>query len=77
MSQEYVFDGEQELLDALRTMVKDGVPAEKIRVVTPFPVDEVDEILRAPRSRVRYFTLAGALSGLIAGFAFTIYTVLS
>lgn len=77
MSREYTFDTADELVKALRDLVSEGVPVEDIQVIAPFPVEEVDGILRAPKSKLRFFTLAGALSGLIVGFAFTIYTVLS
>lgn len=77
MSREYVFDGADELLAKLKELVDGGVPRESIEVVTPYPVEGVDELLRAPASRLRIFTLLGALTGLFVGFAFTIYTVLS
>jgi len=77
MSREYVFDGKEELLAKLRELIAGGVGREDIQVLTPHPVEEVDEILRGPGSKVKLFTLFGALAGLVAGFAFTIYTVLS
>jgi hypothetical protein len=77
MSREYVFDGVDELLGKLRELVEEGVRREDIQVLTPHPVEEVDEILRGPSSNVKFFTLFGALAGLLVGFAFTIYTVVS
>jgi molybdopterin-containing oxidoreductase family membrane subunit len=53
------------------------VPTDAIRSITPFAVPEVDEILPQPRSRVRFFALAGAGAGTVTGFAFTILTMLS
>lgn len=71
------FDGKEEFLEALRGLVRDGVPPGKIRVITPFSVPEVEKILPRPRSRVRLFALIGAGTGTIAGFALTILTTLS
>ncbi len=77
MRREQTFDTAEELVKALKDLVASGTRPEDVQVVTPFHVEEVDEILRAPFSKLRFFTLIGALSGLIIGFAFTIYTVLS
>jgi len=46
-------------------------------VITPFGVPEVEEILPAKRSKVRYFALVGAAGGTVTGLAFTILTALS
>jgi hypothetical protein len=77
MSREYVFDGVEDLLRKLRELIEEGVRREDMQVLTPFPVEEVDDILRGPSSKVKFFTLFGALAGLVVGLAFTIYTVLS
>jgi hypothetical protein len=77
VSREYVFDEPDELMLKLKELLDRGAPRESIQVVSPYPVEGVDELLRAPASRLRVFTLLGALTGLLAGFAFTIYTVLS
>lgn len=71
------FHDREEFLENLRRLIREGVPKEKIRVYTPFPVHEVDEILPDRRSRVRFFALLGAGSGTVAGFAFTILASVS
>jgi molybdopterin-containing oxidoreductase family membrane subunit len=73
---EYLFRTEEEFLEKLKEMVRSGAQAKDITVVMPYPVHEVEEILHPRPSSVKYFTFVGALSGLITGFAFTIYTVL-
>jgi len=70
------FDEKEEFLEALRRMVREGVPKERIRTITPFAVPEVDKVLPRPRSRVRFFALIGAATGTATGFAFTILTSL-
>jgi hypothetical protein len=72
-----VFEGKEKFLERLRGLVQEGVPGERIRVITPFGVPEVEEILPGKRSKVRFFALVGAASGTVAGFAFTILTSLS
>ncbi len=76
MSAPMFFDEKDEFLEALRRMVGEGVPKERIRTITPFAVPEVDKILPRPRSRVRLFALIGAGTGTVTGFAFTILTSL-
>ncbi len=72
-----VFEEKEKFLERLRELVREGVPGERIRVITPFGVPEVEEILPRGRSKVRFFALVGAASGTVAGFAFTILTSLS
>jgi hypothetical protein len=72
-----VFEEKEKFLERLRGLVQEGVPVERIRVITPFGVPEVEEILPRGRSKVRFFALVGAASGTVAGFAFTILTSLS
>lgn len=69
-----VFHGREEFLEELRRLAAEGVPAERIRVFTPFPVPEVERILPRKRSNVRFFALVGAMTGTVAGFALTILT---
>ncbi len=72
-----IFDGKEEFVEALRRLVRDGTPAERIRVFSPFAVPEVEKILPGRRSNVRFFALIGAGTGTITGFALTILTTLS
>jgi len=72
-----VFEEKGKFLERLRGLVQEGVPGERIRVITPFGVPEVEEILPGKRSKVRFFALVGAASGTVTGFAFTILTSLS
>lgn len=75
MSERYEFDEREKFLEKLREMIKRGVNPKKIEVYTPYPVQEVGEILQERPSSVRIFTLLGALSGTITGFGFTTFTV--
>ena len=72
-----IFEEKGKFLERLRGLVQEGVPGERIRVITPFGVPEVEEILPGKRSKVRFFALVGAASGTVTGFAFTILTSLS
>ena len=71
-----VFEEKGKFLERLRGLVQEGVPGERIRVITPFGVPEVEEILPGKRSKVRFFALVGAATGTVTGFAFTILTSL-
>ncbi|UCG51653.1 MAG: DUF3341 domain-containing protein [Candidatus Latescibacterota bacterium] len=77
MTERFSFDTKKEFLDKLEELVKSGVSKKKIDTYTPYPVHEAEEMLDDTQSPVRFFTGAGAIAGCIAGFAFTIYTVLS
>ncbi|MEW6720352.1 MAG: DUF3341 domain-containing protein [Thermodesulfobacteriota bacterium] len=72
-----VYKDKDAFLEGLRTAVRDGVPPDRIRTITPFDVPEAERILSRGRSKVRFFALLGAASGTAAGFAFTILTSLS
>lgn len=74
---EWAFENEHEFLEKLKELIAEGVAREQIEVVTPVPVHGADSILGLNKSPLRFFTLAGGLAGLAAGFAFTIYTVKS
>lgn len=77
MADRRIFEDREQFLEALRRLVREGVPGERIRVITPFGVPEVEEILPGKRSKVRFFALVGAASGTVTGFVFTILTSLS
>jgi molybdopterin-containing oxidoreductase family membrane subunit len=76
MSKVYKFNNKDTFLEKLEELVKSGVNPEKIDVLTPFHVHEVEHILHQKDSPLKFFTLFGALLGLLAGFAFTIWTIL-
>jgi hypothetical protein len=71
------FEREDEFLEKLRELRRQGVAAGRIDVVMPIPVHGVEELLDLRPSPVRFFTLAGAVTGAAAGLAFIIYTVRS
>jgi hypothetical protein len=73
----YSFDTREEFLAKLEELVESGVPKKNINTFTPYAVHQAEELLDHSQSPVRFFTGAGAVTGCIAGFAFTIYTVLS
>jgi molybdopterin-containing oxidoreductase family membrane subunit len=49
---------------------------DKLVVYTPAPVHEVQNMLESKRSKVRYFTLLGAIAGLFGGFFLAIWSSL-
>jgi hypothetical protein len=76
MNEQFVFGEKHEFLQKLKDLVKGGISPKKINVFTPYPVHEVEEILKVPTSPLRFFTLLGALSGLFFGAWFTAWTSL-
>jgi molybdopterin-containing oxidoreductase family membrane subunit len=76
MSRRWEFEEKEAFLAKLDELRARGVAPERLRVLTPYPVHEADELLAIRPSRLRFFTLAGAVTGLLLGFAFPILTVL-
>ncbi|MEJ5297722.1 MAG: DUF3341 domain-containing protein [Armatimonadota bacterium] len=74
--QEYRFEDEHSYLHKLQELVDSGVPTRKIHAFSPIPVPAAEQILREKPTFVRVFAIAGALMGMLAGFALCIYTVL-
>lgn len=72
----YTFDTQEEFLEKLEEMVKEGVKPKAVTTLTPFHIHEAEHILKSKPSELRFFTLAGALAGFFLSFAFIIYTVL-
>ncbi|MBD3337152.1 MAG: DUF3341 domain-containing protein [Candidatus Eisenbacteria bacterium] len=70
------FEEHHEFVEKLRELVDGGVPARDIDVVTPVPVHEAETILKTKPSPLRFFTLAGGLTGMAAGLLFPIFTVI-
>jgi hypothetical protein len=75
LSERFEYTEKEKFLEKLRDLVDSGVPASRITALSPYPVHELDDILPSPPSPVRFFALVGAITGLLAGFGFTIYTV--
>jgi hypothetical protein len=75
LSERFVFNEKREFLAKLRQLLDAGVARNRITVLSPYPVHEVDDLLPSPVSSVRFFALLGAIIGLLGGFAFTVYTV--
>jgi hypothetical protein len=73
----FSFYTKEEFLAKLEGLIESGVPKENINTFTPYPVHETEHLLDDSPSPVRFFTGMGAIAGFVAGFAFTIYTVLS
>ncbi len=76
MTKKWEFDDTAAFLAKLRELLDSGVPANHLDTVTPYPLHEAEHLLPSKPSKIRFFTLIGALSGLMTGFGFTIYTVL-
>ena len=76
MNQELRFDEKEKFLHKLEELVESGIDTETIEVITPYPCHESEEILKDKTSPMRFFTLLGALSGLLFGFFFTTWTSL-
>ena len=61
-------------VDTIKRLKKAGF--RNIRVFSPFPNHELEEVLDQPESIVRFFTLGGGALGAVCAFAFTILTSL-
>lgn len=73
--QRFELDSQEAFLEKLEDMVKDGVKPEAITTITPFHIHEAEHILKTKPSELRFFTLIGALAGLVLSLAFIIFTV--
>jgi molybdopterin-containing oxidoreductase family membrane subunit len=74
MKNQYKFHEKHTFLEKLAELVKSGISPKNINIFTPYPVHEAEEILNIKTSPLRFFTLIGALSGLLFGFFFTSWT---
>ncbi|MBN1628951.1 MAG: DUF3341 domain-containing protein [Thermoleophilia bacterium] len=77
MEKTWQFEREEEFLARLQELRSQGVPPERIEVALPLPVPEAEKLLEIKPSPLRFFTLAGAVTGAAAGLAFILYTVKS
>lgn len=71
----YVFDDRGPFLEKLKELVGEGLTTDDLQVIVPYPMHEIELILKLKQSKLRFFTLIGALAGLLSGFALTMGTV--
>lgn len=74
MSTEYKFDNETDFMKKLKELVGNGATEDDLEVFAPYPVHGMDSLFKP--SKLKFFTLVGALSGTTTGLALTSYTVL-
>jgi len=65
----------EQFLAKLEELVNQGIKPEDIQTYTPFHIHEVEHILKARTSPLRFITLAGALAGFFLSFLFILFTV--
>lgn len=75
MSRRTPFADRAAFITEVEGLLRRGVPSDRISVITPVPVPEVEALLRPIDSPLKFFTLAGAVAGLLTGLSFTVYTV--
>lgn len=63
-----------DLLQALRALKKKGLAIRAVH--SPTPHQEIAALLAEKASPVRYFTLAGAILGIVTGFSLSVYTAM-
>ena len=61
--------------DAVKELKNNGY--EQLKVFSPFPNHEIEDVMEESPSQVRYFTLFGGLLGATCGFGFTVLTAMS
>ncbi|MGE0043897.1 MAG: DUF3341 domain-containing protein [Vicinamibacterales bacterium] len=61
------FDTVQELVDAAQKAVAEGY--EKAEAYSPFPIEELNDILHKKRTNLPKLILAGGITGMLSGFA--------
>jgi hypothetical protein len=61
------FDSATAIVSAARKAREAGYV--KVDAYTPFPIHELDEALRLPRTKLPWIVLAGGLAGMLGGFA--------
>ncbi len=68
------FAFEEDFLAAAKNLTASGF--DDISLLSPVPLEEAQEVLGLGKSRVRHFSLAGAIIGCIGGFAMSVGTAL-
>jgi len=65
------------VVESARRLLNSGHEKKNIRIFSPTPNHEIEDVLREGESIVRFFTLSGATLGAICGLGITILTSLS
>ncbi|MDH3588208.1 MAG: DUF3341 domain-containing protein [Gammaproteobacteria bacterium] len=68
-----LYEYEEDFLDAAGKLKAMDVP---VSVMTPIPMHDVEKVLGIGKSKVRYFSLTGAILGGLSGMALAIGTAL-
>lgn len=78
MSKKMTFEKRADFIGKLKELLGSGVSPKKLKIIMPHPDHEVEGLMEqyVPHSKLKFFTLAGALTGFLGGFALTIGTVL-
>lgn len=74
MSQELIFDNEQEFMKKLKEVVKSQKNSNKVTTFVPYPIHGLEEVMQEEPSKLKFFTLAGTLTGATVGFLFAALT---
>ncbi|RMG68884.1 MAG: DUF3341 domain-containing protein [Calditrichaeota bacterium] len=74
----YRFEDKKPFMEKLEELLKSGFTSRQLEIYLPHPDHEIEELVEEywPKSKLKFITLAGGLSGCSAGFAFTIFTSL-
>lgn len=65
------------VVETVRRLINSGHEKKNIRVFSPTPNHEIEDVLREGESIVRFFTLSGATLGAICGIGITVINSLS
>ena len=66
------FDSATAIVDAARTAREAGY--SKVDAYTPFPIHQLDEALRLPRTRLPWLVLCGGIAGTLGGLSLEYWT---
>ena len=77
MKQMHRFQNPDQFTSKFHELLESGITRDQMNLYYPHPVHGLDDAIDPKPSFLRWFTFTGAVSGLITGFAFTIYSVLS
>jgi hypothetical protein len=67
----------EDFLAKLQELLQSGVSKEQLELQLPYHLPEVEQLLGLRPGPLRFFALAGGLSGFLGGLGLTIYTALS